>query len=131
MPEQDKKDGNSLMRLKRWQWVTILALAVGQALLQVAGGIFYAAGGFTGAVILFYLLAVLSRYLTSKIRWSDSADVFAHTSTLAAVLAMFVGFFGIPPFATYVFLLIVIYVPLQLFIVGGGLIFSRIGSSES
>jgi len=131
MSEQDKKDGNSLMRLKRWQWVTILALAVGQALLQVAGGIFYAAGGFTGAVILLYLLAVLSRYLTSKIGWSDSADVFAHTSTLAAGLAIVVGFFGIPPVAAYALLLIIIYVPLQLFITGGGLVLSRVGSSES
>lgn len=127
----DAESTNSIFKLQRWQWVTILALAIGQSLTMAAYSTAEVAGAFVGAGIVLYLFAVLFRFVGSKIGWDDSHGVFAKVSVLAAVLSMPVGILLIPPVAVYLILLLVIYVPLQLLILGGGLLLSAGDSEES
>jgi len=121
----------SVFKLQRWQWATILALAVGQSLTMVAFSTAEMAGAFVGAGIGLYLFAVLFRFIGTKIGWEDNHGVFAKVSVLAAVVSMPFGIMLIPPVSIYLVLTLIIYIPLQVLILGGGLLLSARQSDES
>ena len=119
-PEADEQS-RSLTNPTEWQWATIALIAVGQAIPGFYTGTAYAAGRFAGFVVVLYILVLGARFLADRIGWTDDARVFSKVSVIAAVASVPAGVILIPTLPVYVLLLLVIYIPLRLFIVIGGI----------